>query len=610
METIESAGAALLVASHTPGLDGHLDAQLEALDTGDGLEQLLGGLLAYWGRERRADVEAKLAKLNAAPAQRRSDADVLDGLEFDRLEPAPSTSRRAPTAVFSYPAQELSRDVVAVGNVILYGPGGELSLASIESIDVTAREVRIRWTPSRVADGLYPVALVGDDWVNPHPKPAVMSELAEDVLAGIEVNPVTQALLVSEPPRFKDGHGLINGVFSDDLDEVIAHAKSLDGSYLCVQGPPGAGKTFYGARLVYELVIAGLRVGITATSHAAIDNLLAAVTREFEVHAKSPSLRAVRRGKPGRVIQAHVSYETDNVVCCSSRFNVVAGTTWLFGSEAARAHPVDVLVIDEAGQMALADAVVASMAARNVVLLGDPRQLAQVTQAEHPGGSGCSVFAHALEYAEMIAPERGVFLSTTRRMAPVIGGYISDGFYDGRLGVHESCAVQSVEGESSNLAVRTVHHTAMRRRESPEEVKAVHQEVTDLLGRTWTHADGTTTTLGGEDVIVVAPYNDAVDALAECLGTDPVCAGIEVGTVDRFQGREAAVVIYAMTSSSLDGAVRGAEFLFSPNRFNVAISRARALAVVVVSDRLLADAASSPLGWPLIEFAARATRRA
>ena len=247
---------------------------------------------------------------------------------------------------------------------------------------------------------------------------------------------------------------------------------------------------------------------------------------------------------------------------------------------------VDYLFFDEAGQVSLADALAMSPSARNLVFLGDPLQLAQVSQAIHPPGAGCSVLEHLLDEDVTIPPDRGMFIEHTRRMHPDVCRFISEVIYEGRLESFEDCANQSVqaEGTLSGTGVRwiPVKHEANTRR-SPEEAEVVATLVSDLLdGGTYTKADGSTVPLTADQIMVVTPYNAQVRTLREALPDE-----VDVGTVDKFQGQEAAVVLFSMATSSGDEIPRNLEFLFSRNRLNVAVSRARCLAAVVASPKLL-----------------------
>jgi uncharacterized protein len=257
----------------------------------------------------------------------------------------------------------------------------------------------------------------------------------------------------------------------------------------------------------------------------------------------------------------------------------------MFSSNQMQAAPVDVLVIDEDGQLSLADALAASCSAKNLVLLGDPLQLPQVAQAVHPGGSGNSALEHILGDDVTLPDNRGVFLPETRRMHPDVCGFISEQIYEGRLRSHDDCSRQSTAAGTGLRWLRAEHRgngTA-----SVEEAGLIVDELGRLIGTEWIDHNGVAKPLLARDFMVVAPYNDQVHTIRERLGRDPRTAGVPVGTVDKFQGCEAAVVFFSMATSSGDDMTRGADFLFSRNRLNVAISRARCLAYLVCTEELL-----------------------
>ena len=242
-------------------------------------------------------------------------------------------------------------------------------------------------------------------------------------------------------------------------------------------------------------------------------------------------------------------------------------------------------MIDEAGQLALADAVASANAAKNLILLGDPLQLSQVAQAEHPDGSGASVLEHVLGAHATLPDDQGIFISITRRMHPDVCRFISNQIYEGRLSSHESCAQQNTKF-GTGLRWLPAHHVG-RSTESPEEAAIVIAQVREMIGTGWVNQRGQRAPLRAEDFMVVAPYNDQVDLLRAALDATVTLRGVEVGTVDKFQGREAPVVFFTMTTSSAEDMPRGPEFLFSRNRLNVAVSRARCLAYLVCTEELL-----------------------
>ena len=318
---------------------------------------------------------------------------------------------------------------------------------------------------------------------------------------------------------------------------------------------------------------------MTATSHKAIHNLL----DEVEAAAKEERLQ-FRGLKKSSSDNAESTYDSDSISSAdkTEAFTgagvdtlLFAGTAWLFADKRLDGA-VDTLIIDEAGQVSLADALAMSTAARNVVLLGDPLQLAQVSQGAHPEGTGASVLEHLLGNEPTVPPHMGLFLERTRRMHPDVCRFISEIVYDGRLhGIPELARQATAFG--TGLRFNAVPH-AGNAAASFEEAESVAAEIGSMVGAPWTNRYGEERPLRQTDFMVVAPYN----ALQRAGLTD-----VSVGTVDKFQGRQAPVVFYSMATSSVEDVPRSLEFLFSRNRLNVAISRAMCLAFVVASPRLL-----------------------
>ncbi len=386
-------------------------------------------------------------------------------------------------------------------------------------------------------------------------------------------------------------------------DAVVRVGSGLTGQVLAVQGPPGTGKTFAGSALVRELLDAGLTVGVTAQSHAVVLNLLREVGRPAWHKDGTNAEEGGEREDAGSLVR----HSTDNaeVVAAirSGEARLVGGTAWLWAREDLT-DAVDVLVIDEAGQFSLANAVAVAPAARSLVLLGDPQQLTQPTKAVHPFGSGVSALDHLrTEDAgeagheplvhDVIPPGRGIFLDRTHRMHPSLTAFVSDLAYEGRLESAPGRERLGVDapGALSGDGLRwvAVEHPVPSEQTSLAEAHVVRGLVADLLRGSWTDADGRTRPMEPEDVLVVAPYNAHVSTLSHALPE-----GVRVGTVDRFQGQQAAVVVYSLASTSAALAPRGVPFLYDLHRLNVAISRAKAMAVVVGSPQLLDAAVHTP----------------
>ena len=569
-----------------------LDEQVQALKAfpPDSGEHLLGDLLGYWKREHKAVAGEMLAKDAYDATAQLADQSVVAGLEFSEIVERIGRSGRTvlPAARFTFPVQELGRDLVDGAKVAFIALEGQVGYSSIAAIDPANGVLDLVWNEQCQEHGTYPSAVIYDDWISPGAKLDSLSELASAVLdenSPSSPSPVAMALLRNDKPRFLAGHGPEAGKFNDHLDEMKRWALGLDASFVAIQGPPGSGKTYSGAHLIKELVIAGKRVGVMSNSHDAIDNLMREILKVMDASGELNRLNAIQKVKRSRPTTTGITFVTTNDKVSDPAYNLVAGTSWLFGRAQMRTEPLDVLIVDEAGQLALADVVAAAPSAKNLILLGDPQQLAHVSRGTHPINSGCSVLGHVLGGHSTIPEDRGVFLSQTRRLHPDVCAFISEQFYDSRLTSHEQCALQSTSAGTGLRWLRAEHEGCST--ESSVEADFVVTAIADLIGHEWTNRDGISRPLTVEDFMVVAPYNDQVHLTRERLDAEPRTRGVRVGTVDKFQGQEAPVVFFTMTASSADDIPRGIGFLFSKNRLNVAISRAQALAYVICTEELL-----------------------
>jgi predicted RecB family nuclease len=461
---------------------------------------------------------------------------------------------------------------------------------SILWIDDIAGRLRLSRSSGR-ADDLLPRALIPGGPYATDQQRAALRRLVREVqgggFAGTGPYRALRDMLLRALPRVE---GLATGAplqgESVDLEQAKTVAAGLDDSYLFIQGPPGSGKTWTGARLIVHLMRAGKRVGVTSNSHKAIQNLLEEVERVARAeHFEFRGLKKSGKEEESKFEGDFIESSGDNAdFPPPDDVQLIAGTAWLFAREEMD-QALDHLFIDEAGQVALADALAVGTAARNIVLLGDPLQLAQVSQGVHPGNAGASVLEHLLGDEATIPPERGLFLDLTRRMHPDVCGFISDVVYAGRLTSIAECASQSVESgglTGTGLRYLPVEHEA-NSRSSPEEADVIAGAISEILadGR-FTDQENRTHPLTLEDILVVTPYNAQVRCLRERLPD-----GARIGTVDKFQGQEAPVVFFSMATSSGAEIPRNVEFLFSRNRLNVAISRAQCLAVLLASPKLL-----------------------
>jgi uncharacterized protein len=406
-------------------------------------------------------------------------------------------------------------------------------------------------------------------------------------------------LLLCRPPRLSAAHP---GPLLRPDEEPLAAAKGvalhLDGGVVAIQGPPGSGKTHDGARMLVDLARRGKRLGVTATSHKVIRNLLEEVLAAAEEEGiplavtHRPSDRgAALTGLPAGY---HLAQGKPAALAALDQRHVVGGTAWLWAAHEAEGT-LDYLFIDEAGQMSLAQVLACARSARNLVLLGDPQQLQQPQRGAHPESSDVSALSHLLRGKATIEPERGLFLPETWRLPPLLCDFTSKLFYDGRLLSHAGCKQQALSGPTSfagaGLFLVPVEHSG-NQSSSAEEVAAAGRVVDALVkpGVTWTDRDGAVHPLGREDLMLIAPYNAQVAMLAR----SPRLQGLEIGTVDRFQGQQRPVVIYSLTSSTPADAPRGLSFLYDLHRLNVATSRARCICIALASPRLFEPECRTP----------------
>ena len=429
---------------------------------------------------------------------------------------------------------------------------------------------------------------------SPRALPSVLGAAAS--LTGVES--ASADLLFRRAPRLKKGASNAKNAenlprevdFSaSDLptvDAVHAAVRALDHSYVAVQGPPGAGKTFLASHVIARLVAEGAKVGVVAQSHAVIENLMLACCARngFDVS------RAVRLRGKSVTPDAPWSEVSDSelVELISGAGGLLfGGTVWDYVSERrVPAGSLDVLVVDEAGQFSLTNTVAAARAARSVLLLGDPQQLPQVSTGVHPYPVDVSALGWLSDGAAALDPRFGYFLGESWRMDSALCERVSWLSYDGALASAAATAGRALQGVAPGVVSYPVEHAGCSVR-SVQEAQAVVDCVRELLGREWVPAAGAELRpLAAEDCIVVAAYNAQVDCVREALIAaglaDSSGAGVRVGTVDKFQGQEAAVVLVSLASSRVDSG-RGAGFVLSPNRLNVAVSRGQWQAVLVHS---------------------------
>ena len=415
---------------------------------------------------------------------------------------------------------------------------------------------------------------------------------AAAVAAGLPQLPDTALvdILLRRPPRTRSGAPLPRS--TDAVIDITTAVLDLDSSYLAVHGPPGTGKTHTAAQVITQLATDhAWRIGVVAQSHATVENLLECVIDAGLDPGRVAKKRHDHNSPRWREIDGseYATFVADTAGC------VIGGTAWDFAN-ANRVPPgsLDLLVIDEAGQFCLANTVAVAPAAANLLLLGDPQQLPQVSRGTHPEPVDMSALEWLVDGDRTLPEERGYFLDRSYRMHPAVCAAVSALSYEGRLHSHTECtAARHLDGYQPGVHVLSVDHHD-NSIESPEEADAIAAEIKQLLGSTWTDEHGARP-LAACDVLVLAPYNAQVALVRQRLASAGI-GGVRVGTVDKFQGGQAPVVFISMTASSVDVVPRGISFLLNRNRLNVAISRAQYAAVIVRSEMLTEYLPATPAG--------------
>ena len=484
---------------------------------------------------------------------------------------------KAPIHRYSFPSQETEMR----GGEDLRNLGGT-NLGKVDAISLDDRWIDIKKRGDSA--GIHPEAIFSHTVINAGVLADALVRIGAYVADhGMEGDGPFQAardLLMRMRPRL--GGQPIQHQGEPTLVAALRVAPEIESGVFPIQGPPGAGKTHTGARMICTLVQAGKTVGVTANSHKVIRNLLDEVVKASgEMGIDVNCIQKPSEMEPDQYRLRFAKTNADLLGAIGNRSNVAGGTAWLWASpDAARA--VDVLFIDEAAQMALANVLAVSQAATSIVLLGDPQQLDQPMQGSHPEGTDVSALHHILGEEQTIAADRGLFLSETWRLHPDICAYTSELFYEGRLHPRPGLEIQAIHSSgrvhSTGLCYVAVP-TEGNQSSSPEEADCIRDLVDEILasGTSWIDRHGIEHVVTLQDILIIAPYNAQVFELQDRIH------GARIGTVDKFQGQEAPIVIYSMTTSSYADAPRGMEFLYSLNRLNVATSRAKCVCILVAS---------------------------
>ncbi|HEU5181262.1 MAG TPA: TM0106 family RecB-like putative nuclease [Candidatus Polarisedimenticolia bacterium] len=497
---------------------------------------------------------------------------------------------------YRFPAQETS---IRRGDKLRLPIPADRDFGEVESIDLGKLFVEVRKAGS--SQSIHPTSVFSQEMVRIEALSDSLLRLGHWVADnGIDApgdHRAARDLLLGRAPGVLGEAGEpLRRPGESGLDAARRLVKRLQSGTLAIQGPPGTGKTYTGARMICDLVRAGKKVGVCAMSHKVIRNLLDKVVEAAREAEAAP--RCAHKGPEDDEGEAGgITAIGDNAralgILKSGEASVLGGTAWLW-SRPEFLQAVDVLFVDEAGQMSLANVVAIAQCARVLVLLGDPRQLDQPLQGSHPEGTDISALAHLLQGRNTIEENRGLFLEQTWRLPPAICRFTSALFYDARLeplpDLERQAILDPAPIAGAGLWFRAVRHEG-NQSSSPEEVEAVDALVRRLADGSvrWRSREGKEAALQLADILIIAPYNAQVADLTARLPE-----GARVGTVDRFQGQEAPVVVYSMTTSSPADAPRGMEFLYSLNRFNVATSRAQCACVVVGSPLLFEPECQTP----------------
>lgn len=548
------------------------------------INERLGHLLEFHNRENKPQWWSMFERQNKFEDELIDDTECLGGL---RMVGEPQTEKKSYVYSYSFPTQEYKLKVgSSVADTRTKNPVG-----TIFDIDEDSGIVKIKngiYDKSGAKKEPLPQSLsIGPKTlIDTNKLRSAIYRYADHLLESPDIPHVASELLAQNVPRIqgkKQGEAIIAS--SDLQANALEAIAALDNSYLFIQGPPGAGKTYTSSQIIVELIKRGKKIGIASNSHKAIHNLLEKVVSvaidkgvSFQGIKKSPK-EEDETALDGKFIRS-----VKDTKKMSLDANLFAGTAWTFADTHFNGV-LDYLFIDEAGQVATANVVAMARSTKNIILVGDQMQLGQPIQGTHPGEAGKSVLEFLLGELSTIPPERGIFLDKTRRMRPSICKFISKAFYDGRLAAHEctterSLDLQGVDLPNEGIVVIPVEHEGCSQK-SIEEGEIINDLYKALLGQKFTDRDGSTRPITEDDILVVTPYNVQVNYLRTFLK-----GNAKVGTVDKFQGQEAPIVLVSMVTSSAEDLPRNIEFLYSKNRLNVAISRAQCLAVVIANPKL------------------------
>jgi uncharacterized protein len=580
------------------------------------VQRLLAQLLPFHHREAKVAWWAyfdRRSRAEQSPADLIDDGEAIAEARWRSVEPRESKLTGADLHTFTFdPAQPLKlRADSGDRGLQVEIPETGLKVA-VESLDAERGRITLKlpWRKrdQRRADGLgdgMPEQLTSLIKVPADISEKLRESLLEKAnawLGGSQPLPPAMMQLLERRPLAE--LVTLNASIAAEPDSVsprlAGFLATASGITLALQGPPGTGKSTVTGQVIAQLVASGKRVAISSNSHAAINNLLIKSHTTCQRQGLGDQVVKCNTSKKEEVL-AHAGIPLVHPDAITGAMAVVGGTAWMFCREEF-AEQFDLLVVDEAGQMSLANLLVMARCAKTILLVGDQQQLAQPSQADHPGDSGLSCLEYLMQGAPVVPAERGVFLATSWRMEPSLTAMVSELFYDGRLKANPANAANAISWRkrlisaagqpmpNQGLVFEPVHHSGCSVL-CEAEIDRIEQIVEALLNGSYCHARAGGTqraVLEPMQILVTAPYNVQVNRLQQRLGKRA-----RVGTVDKFQGQEAPVAIHSLTASDADAAPRGLGFLLEPNRLNVAISRAQCLSIVVGSPGLTTGIANS-----------------
>lgn len=589
-------------AQLTPEVLARIETTRQLRQKGDAVAVTLGYLMEFHRREAKPVWWRMFDRTEATPEQLRDDPGCIEGV---CAQGAPRPEKKSLVQTYRFDPDQECKLTSGDKSKVMFKHDLTMKFTLLE-MSLGRGELTLKASQTSLNEkcgGRFPSvgSLLPDEFVSPAGIPDALREVADGHLRASLHAPVA-ALLYRVPPASP-----MMTTNESPLDAAIRITGIMTGGCLVIQGPPGTGKTYTASHVIAALLAKGKRVGVSSNSHKVVLNILEACGDA--IRNDGGSLRGIKVGgdeaspvfssNPGL---KYVAQSSDAFGSYSA--GVVGGTAWLF-TRPEWQQKLDFLFIDEAGQVPLANAIAMARCANNLVLLGDQMQLEQPIQGSHPGDSGLSVLQYALKdtvaslpdapvFHAVVPPEQGLFLGESRRMHPEVCRFISDTVYEGRLHSHGDCSRQRIAlpagggihvTKESGIVFSGVAHDG-NIQQSDEEVIHIKTLFDEMLGRDYTDKHGFTKKLELNDFLFIAPYNAQVRALQAAL---PDLA--RVGSVDKFQGQEAPVCIFSLCSSFGEYGSRGLGFILDRNRVNVAISRAKCLAVVVADPRI----ASSPV---------------